>query len=90
MGILNLEYGRLQRAAARKNKDFLTQRTLKEQIAWMRENCRAEISDTQEEAFYQVFFAKEVDYDCDALCGELRNSRRSDSEGCNFARNHVK
>lgn len=72
---VKLEYGRLQRAAAKKNKDFLTQRTLKEQIAWMRENCRVEIGDEQEEALYQVFFAKEADYDCDQLCRELRNSR---------------
>ena len=74
---VKLEYGRLQRAAAKKNKDFLAQRTLKEQIAWMRENCRAEISDVQEEALYQVFFAKEMDHDCDLLCRELRNSRRN-------------
>lgn len=88
---VKLEYGRLKRAAAEKNRDFLTQRTLKEQIAWMRENCRVEISDAQEEALYQVFFAKEVEYDCDRLCRELKTGRRApDSNGCIFTRNHVK
>ncbi len=73
---IRLEYGRLQRAAAKKNKAFLLQRTLKEQIAWMRENCRVEISDAQEEALYQVFFGKEIGYDCERLCGELQKCRR--------------
>lgn len=87
---VRLEYKRLQTSAAKKNKDFLTQRTLREQIAWMKENCRLEINDEQEEALYQAFFGEVIDYDCDRLCRELRNSRRSDSEGCIFKRNHVK
>lgn len=72
---VKLEYRRLQRAAAKKDKRFLAQRTLKEQIAWMRENCRVEIGSEQEEALYQVFFGRTVDYDCDKLCAELQNSR---------------
>lgn len=88
---VKLAYGRMQRAAARKSRDFGTQRTLREQIAWMRENCHMQISDEQEEALYQVFFAKDIDHDCDKLCGELRNSlRSSDSGSCNFLRLIVK
>ncbi|MDE5716383.1 MAG: DUF58 domain-containing protein [Lachnospiraceae bacterium] len=73
---VKLEYGRLQKAAAKKDRDFGTQRTLKEQIAWMREHCHVEISDEQEEALCQAFFAKDIYYDCDKLCGELRDSLR--------------
>ena len=73
---VKLEYGRLQKAAAKKDRNFGTQRTLKEQIAWMRENCHVEISDEQEAALYQVFFARDIDYDCDKLCGELKSSLR--------------
>lgn len=88
---VKLEYGRLKAAATKKNRDFGTQRTLKEQIAWMRENCHMQISDEQEEALYQAFFARDMDYDCDKLCGELRNSlRSSDSGSCNFLRLIVK
>lgn len=84
-------YGRMQRAAVKKSRDFGTQRTLKEQIAWMGENCHMQISDEQEEALYQAFFAKDVDYDCDKLCGELRAAlRSSDSGSCNFLRLIVK
>lgn len=64
---------------------------MKEQIAWMKENCRAKISDEQEEALYQAFFAENINYDCDKLCEELRNSlRASDSGGCIFGRFIVK
>lgn len=69
------EYGRLQRAAAKKSRDFLAQRTLAEQIAWMRANCGMEISEAQEKALYRVFFAKEAGDGCDTLCGELRRIR---------------
>ncbi len=69
------EYGRLQRAAAKKSRDFLKQRTLAEQIAWMRANCGMEISEAQEKALYRVFFAKEAGDGCDMLCGELRRIR---------------
>ena len=86
-----LEYGRLQRAAARKNRCFLTQRTLKEQVAWMRENCGMEIGEEQEKALCQAFFAEKIMYDCDKLCGELKNSlRSSDCGGCFFRRFIVK
>lgn len=88
---VRLEYGRLQKAAAGKDRDFRTRRTLDEQIAWMREHCREEIGDEQERALYQAFFAKEIDYDCEQLCRELRRSRRSlRSKGCNFPRIIVK
>ena len=88
---VRLAYRRLQKAAAKKDRDFLTQRTLKEQIAWMKENCHVEISGEQEEALYQAFFAKETDYDCDRLYRELGNSlRSSDSGGCIFGRFIVK
>ena len=88
---VKLAYGRLQRAAAKKDRDFGTRRTLREQIAWMRENCHMQISGEQEEALYQAFFAKDMDYDCDKLCGELRTAlRASDSGSCNFLRLIVK
>ena len=48
---VKLAYGRLQRAAAKKNRDFGTKRTLKEQIAWMRENCHMQISGEQKEGY---------------------------------------
>ncbi|MDE5938154.1 MAG: DUF58 domain-containing protein [Lachnospiraceae bacterium] len=73
---VKLEYRRLQKAAAKKDGGFQTQRTLKEQIAWMREHCHVEISDDQEEALCQAFFAKDIDYDCDKLCVELKSSLR--------------
>lgn len=73
---VKLEYRRLQKAAAKKDGGFQTQRTLKEQIAWMREHCHMEISDEQEEALCQAFFAKDIDYDCDKLCGELKSGLR--------------
>lgn len=88
---VKLAYRRLQGAAAGKDKEFRTQRTLKEQIAWMRENCRVEITEEQEKALYQAFFAKDIDYDCDKLCTELRHSlRASHSGGCIFQRFIVK
>lgn len=71
------EYGRLQMAAAKKKGCFDKQRTLQEQIAWMRENCHAKISGEQEKALYQVFFAEDIDYDCDKLCEELRKCLRT-------------
>lgn len=74
---VKLEYRRLRKAAAGKNRDFQTQSTLKEQIAWMRENCSLELSEKQEEALYQVFFAEKIDYDCGLLCRELRKCLRS-------------
>lgn len=73
---VKLEYRRLQKKAAKKNRDFLSQRTLKEEIAWMRQNCRVMINEAQEEALYQVFFAKEITYDCDRLSRELRKARQ--------------
>lgn len=72
---VKLEYGRLQRAAAKKNREFRSLRTLREQIAWMRANCRVEINEEQEEALYQVFFAEDIKYDCDLLCRELKDHR---------------
>lgn len=88
---VKLEYGRLQRAAAKKNGNFQAQRTLREQITWMKENCGAEIGEEQEKALYQAFFAEETGYDCDRLCGELRRIRRlSDCGGCIFRRFIVK
>lgn len=88
---VKLEYGRLQRAAAKKSGSFQAQRTLREQIAWMKENCGAEIGEEQEKALYQAFFSEETGYDCDRLCGELRRVRRlSDCGGCIFRRFIVK
>ena len=72
---VKLEYGRLQKAAIKKNREFQSLSTLREQIAWMRENCRVEISDAQEEALYEVFFAEDIKCDCDQLCRKLRSCR---------------
>ena len=88
---MKLAYGRLQKAAAKKDRDFGMQRTLKEQLAWIRENCHVEISDEQEEALYQVFFAENIDYDCEKLCRELNSRlRMRDSDSCIFERFIVK
>ena len=88
---VKLAYGRLQKAAVKKDRDFGMQRTLKEQLAWIRENCHVEISDEQEEALYQVFFAENIDYDCEKLCRELNSRlRMRDSDSCIFERFIVK
>lgn len=73
---VKLEYGRLQRAAVKKSRDFQAQRTLHAQLVWMKENCRVEISGEQEKALYQAFFAERMDYDCDRLCGELKSLQK--------------
>lgn len=55
---VKLEYGRLQKAAAKKNGQFLKQRTLREQLVWMRENCHIEISEDQRGRFIRRFLRK--------------------------------
>lgn len=70
-----LEYGRIQSYIVKKNWNYRKLRTLKEQLDWIRDNSRAEISEELEKALYQVYFAENVDYDCEELCRRLRQLR---------------
>lgn len=74
---VQLEYRRLQKIAAKKNARYQTLRTLRQQLDWIKEKCNMEISDEQENALYQAFFADKMDYDCDNLCRELRRIKRT-------------
>lgn len=72
---VRLEYQRLQRYLAAKNKNYRTLRTLADQLEWIREHYALEIAGEQEEALYQAFFAKDTVCDCGELCRELRRLR---------------
>lgn len=74
---VKLEYVRLQKTSAKKSNSYGTLRTLKQQIGWIKEHYPVEISDELEESLYQVFFAKDIDCDCDKICRELRKIRRT-------------
>lgn len=68
---VKLEYGRIQAYLAGKHEDYRKLRTLREQIGWMRNKSSVEISKEQEEALYQVYFAEDVQYDCEKLYRQL-------------------
>lgn len=72
---VRLEYGRLQSCLGKKYLDYRKLRTLREQLDWVRSHSRLEIDGTQEEALYQVYFAENVDCDCDELCRQLRKMK---------------
>ncbi len=74
---VQLEYRRIENCLARRYKGYRALRTLREQLDWMRENWGLEITEEQEQALYQSFFAGEVTIDCERLCGELRRFRRT-------------
>lgn len=72
-----LEYGRIQTYLGKKHSDYRKLRTLREQIDWVRHHSRLEIDGLQEEALYQVYFAENVDYNCDELCRQLRKMKNT-------------
>lgn len=72
---VQLEYGRIQSYLSRKYGDYRKLRTLREQLCWIRSHSRLQISNEQEEALYQVYFAESVDYDCEELCRQLKKMR---------------
>ena len=72
---VKLEYGRLQSYLGRKYPDYGRLRTLREQADWLRDNKPVKISEEQEEALYQVYFAKDVNYDCEELYRRIRKMR---------------
>ena len=72
---VQLEYGRLQSYLGRRHKDYGKLRTLREQLDFIRDNSRIEITKDQEEALYQVYFAESVRYDCRELYKSLRKMR---------------
>lgn len=72
-----LEYGRIQSYLVKKHWNYRKLRTLQEQLDWIRDNSRAEISEELEAALYQVYFAENVDYDCKELCRQLRQIRKA-------------
>ncbi|MCH5258883.1 MAG: transglutaminase domain-containing protein [Lachnospiraceae bacterium] len=74
---VRLEYGRIQSYLGKKHLDYRKLRTLREQIDWVRTHSRLEIDGAQEEALYQVYFAENVDCDCDELCRQLRKMKKA-------------
>lgn len=74
---VRLEYQRIETWLARKNGNYHTLRTLRDQLDWMRWHWGIEITEEQEQALYQAFFAGEVDVDWDKLRGELRGLKRA-------------
>ena len=74
---VRLEYGRIQSYLGKKHLDYRKLRTLREQIDWMRSHRRLEIDGAQEEALYQVYFAQNVDVNCDELCRQLRKMKNT-------------
>ncbi|MCM1090980.1 MAG: transglutaminase-like domain-containing protein [Butyrivibrio sp.] len=74
---VRLEYRRIEAWLSRKNGNYHTLRTLRDQLDWMRLHWGLEISEEQEQALYQAFFAGETDADWDKLRGELRGLKRA-------------
>ena len=74
---VRLEYGRIQSYLGKKHLDYRKLRTLREQIDWVRAHSRLEIDGAQEEALYQVYFAENVDCDCDELCRQLQKMKKT-------------
>ena len=74
---VRLEYGRIEAWLARKNRNYHTLRTLRDQLDWIRGHWGIEITEEQERALYQAFFAREADVDWDKLRGELRGLKRA-------------
>lgn len=74
---VRLEYQRIESWLARKNGNYHTLRTLRDQLDWMRWHWGIAITEEQEQALYQAFFAGEADVDWDKLRGELRGLKRA-------------
>lgn len=74
---VQLEYGRLQSCLNRRNEDFQRLRTLKEQLDWIRERHLFPFGPEQEDALYQIYFARDLNCDCETLRHQLRRIRLS-------------
>lgn len=74
---VRLEYGRIQSYLGKKHLDYRKLRTLREQIDWVRTHSRLKIDGAQEAALYQVYFAENVDCDCDELCRQLQKMKKT-------------
>lgn len=68
---VQMAYGRLLQCLKRKNKEHTKLRTVAQQLQCMRENYGLVITEEQEQALYQVYFASEVSYDCKKLRSEV-------------------
>lgn len=74
---VRLAYERLIQCLVRKNKYHDKLCTPAKQLECMREEYGLEITEEQEQALYQVFFAPEVSYDCCKLQEELVKMKRA-------------
>lgn len=74
---VRLEYGRIQSYLCRKHGSYQRLRTLHEQLDWIRDHQRLEISDEQEDALYQVYFGENVGCDCELLYRQLQKIRNT-------------
>ena len=74
---VRLAYDRLVRCLDGSNIDRSKLRTPALQLDALREKFDLDISSEQEQAIYGVFFAEEMNCDCDKLCKELISMRRS-------------
>ena len=72
-----LEYGQIQSYLVKKHWNYRKLQTIQTQLGWMRDNCRTEISEELEKALYQLYFAESVDYDCEELCRQLQQIRKT-------------
>lgn len=64
-------YGRLLQCLKRKNKEHAKLCTVAQQLHCLRETYGLQITEEQEQALYQVYFAPEVSYDCKRLRSEV-------------------
>lgn len=73
---VQLSYEKLLQCLKHKNKEYFKLRTVAQQINCMRQAYGLTITEEQEQALYQVYFAPEVQYDCKELRSELVKLRR--------------
>ncbi len=79
---VKLEYGRLHACLGRRYPAYRKLRTLKEQLAWVREHGAAKIDDGLTEDLYRAYYADEAACDCKKLYRRIRRIRRR----CRFRR----
>ena len=72
-----LEYSQIQSYLVKKHWNYRKLQTIQTQLGWIRDNCHTEISEELEKALYQLYFAENVDYDCEELCRQLRQIRKT-------------
>jgi len=73
---VQLSYEKLLQSLKHKNKEHFKLRTVAQQINCMRQTYGLVITQEQEQALYQVYFAPEIEYDCEKLRSELIKLRR--------------